>query len=451
MKQIDFENGKIGSSIAQMAAPLLVAQMLSLLYGIVDRIYVGRIPGEGTVALSAIGLCFPVVVFITGMANMFGMGGAPLFSLELGRGNRRNAENIMNTSVRLLCITAVLITLTGEIFAAPLLKLFGAAGPVLNHALKYLRIYLSGTLFFMVATGMNTYMNAQGVPGIGMLTVMIGAVSNLILDPLFIFGMHMGISGAAAATVISQGLAAAFVLGFLFSGSSEFKIHLKKEEGAAGYFPYAGEIAGLGTVPFIMYGTNSIVQIICNGVLMRYGGEMYVSAMAIIMSVRQILDTPVNAVTEGTSAIISYNYGAGKVQNVHRAIGGMTVVAVFYTLLIWMMIQLNPAVFITVFSSDRTLVEKTIPALHLYFFAYIFQALQSSGQTVFKALNKKRQAVFFSLFRKVIMVIPLSCVLPALFGLGTDGVFMAEPVSNVVGGVVCFSTMVLVVRRELHK
>ena len=451
MKQVDFENGKIAQNIARTAFPMLIAQVLSLLYSIVDRIYIGRIPGEGTSALGAVGLCFPVIILITGFTNMFGMGGSPLFSMELGRGNKEKAETIMNTSFRLLVVTALVIMAAGEVFAEPLLRLFGASDNAIGYSVVYLRIYLTGTLFSMVTTGMNPFINAQGFPGIGMLSVVVGAELNLILDPFFIFVLEMGVSGAAVATVISQGCSVIVVARCLFGKKLEQRIHFRKVSRIRDYFPFAGDIVGLGTAPFIMQCTNSLVQIACNSVLMTFGGEIYVSIMTIVSSVRQILDTPVMAVVEGTSPIISYNYGARRATNVRKAIAIMMAVTVPYTFIVWIMILWRPEMFISIFSSDKTLLSDAIPALHLYFFAYIFQALQYSGQTVFKALNKKKQAVFFSLFRKVVMVIPLTYLFPYVCGFGAEGVFMAEPVSNIIGGLACFITMLCIVLPELKK
>lgn len=451
MKQVDFENGKIAQNIARTAFPMLVAQVLNLLYSIVDRIYIGRIPGEGTNALGAVGLCFPIIILITGFTNMYGMGGSPLFSMELGRGDKEKAEKIMNTSFRLLVATAAAIMIFGELFAEPLLHLFGASESAMKYSLIYLRIYLLGTLFSMVTTGMNPFINAQGFPGIGMLSVVIGAVSNLLLDPLFIFAFKMGVSGAAAATVISQGLSMLLVSHYIFGKKLEQRIRMRRARKVRDYFPYAKDIIGLGTAPFIMQCTNSLVQITCNNVLMTFGGEIYVSIMTIVSSVRQILDTPVMAVVEGTSPIISYNYGARRAGNVRKSIAIMMLVSVPYTLVIWVMILVRPEMFIRIFSSDKELLIDAVPALHLYFFAYIFQAMQYSGQTVFKALNKKKQAVFFSLFRKVVMVVPLTYLFPYVFGFGANGVFMAEPVSNVIGGLACFTTMLLTVLPELKQ
>lgn len=468
MRKVDFNNGQITRNILQTAFPMLVAQVLNLLYSIVDRIYIGRIPDVGTAGLGAVGLCFPIIILVTAFTNMFGLGGSPLFSMALGEGNRAKAAAIQNTAFRLLLISALIITIVGELFGGPLLLLFGATEAELPMSLSYLRIYLLGTVFIMLATGMNAYINAQGFAVTGMLSVTIGAAANLILDPVFMFGMGLGVQGAATATVISQFLSFSYVCSFLWGRQNEFRITLRagrrqdrnsrdssceRKHGGAEQqtFPYAKDIVSLGTAPFIMQVTNSLVSIACNSVLMHFGGALYVSIMTIVSSVRSILDVPVMAVTEGSSPIISFNYGAKRPENVKKAVRVMMSLAVPYTLIVWILIMISPQIFVRIFSNDAEILADASRALHLYFLAFIFQSLQYSGQTVFKALNKKGHAIFFSLFRKVIMVVPLTYILPYIFGMGTDGVFIAEPVSNVIGGLACFITMLLTVWPELNR
>ena len=445
MKKVDFENGNITQNILKTAFPMLIAQILNLLYSIVDRIYIGRIPHAGTQALGAVGLCFPIIIIITGFTNMFGLGGAPLFSMELGKRDRKEAAEIQNTAFRLLFLSALILTIVGELFGREFLLLFGADDGEIPVSLSYLRIYLLGTVFLMISTGMNSYINAQGYATIGMCSVMIGAVANLVLDPVFIFQAGMGVKGAAIATVLSQILSFLYVMSFLRGKKNEFPVSFGLR------LPHAGEIVSLGTAPFIMQFTNSLVQIACNQVLMQFGGAMYVSVMTIVSSVRSILDTPVFAVTEGTSPAISYNYGAKRPDNVKKSVRVMMSLAVPYTFLVWFLILIRPVWFIRIFSTDPTIMKDASRALHLYFFAFIFQSLQYSGQTVFKALNKKKRAIFFSLFRKVILVVPLTYILPHISRLGTDGVFIAEPVSNVVGGTACFLAMLLTIWPELNR
>ena len=457
MKQVDFRNGRILSNVLQSMLPMLVAQVLSLLYSIVDRIYIGRIPGEGTAALGGVGLCFPIIIMVTAFTNLFGLGGAPLCSIARGRGDLRRASEIMNTAFSMLVLTGAVITVTGELFAAPLLRLFGATDGNLPHALAYLHIYLVGTIFTMLATGLNPYINAQGFASTGMLTVVIGAVTNILLDPVFIFVFGMGVRGAALATILSQILSAFFVLRFLTGEKAELRLTpvqdlrelpanlAGRSSRGSDFRSTALDIAGLGSSAFVMQFTNSLVSIVCNSTLSKYGGEIMVSVYTIISSVRQVLETPVIAIGEGTSPVISFNYGARRPGNVRRAMLLMAAIGIGYTFVVWILIERFPAFFISMFSADAALMEYAIPALHLYFFAFIFQSLQYTGQTTFKALGKKKQAIFFSLFRKVVMVVPLTLLLPGVFHFGADGVFMAEPISNAVGGSACLITMLLIV------
>jgi len=446
MEKVDFDHGSVLKNIVQTALPMLVAQVISLLYSIVDRIYIGRIEGYGTQALGAIGLCFPMIMIIGAFTNMFGLGGAPLFSIELGRKNREKAGTVLGTAFRLELTAGVLLMLACDLFAPQMLSMFGAAGDELGFAVPYIRIYLIGTVFFMVSTGMNPYMNAQGYATVGMKSVLAGAVANIVLDPVFIFMLGLGVNGAAVATVLSQFLSMLFVLKFFWSDKNEFPIDVHDLIS----FPYAKEIISLGLSSFVMQCTNSLVSAACNSVLIQTGGPLYVSVMTIVSSVRQILDTPILAVTEGASPVISYNFGAKKPKKVLEAIRMMAVIAIVYTCLMWLLIERFPLVFIKIFSDDAALQQLALTPLHLYFFAFVFQAFQYCGQTVFKALNKKKQAIFFSLFRKVVLVVPLTYLLPYVFHMGTDGVFAAEPVSNVAGGLACFTTMVVMVIPQLR-
>ena len=450
MKQIDFEHGTVTSNILNAALPMLVAQIFNLLYNVVDRIYIARIPDVGTTALGAVGLCFPVIVIITAFSNLFGTGGAPLFSIARGKGDREEASQIMNTSFTMLCCCAVMLMLFGLIFARPILRIFGASNEALPYAYPYMMIYLIGTLPSMIAVGMNPFINAQGYSVIGMSSVAIGAVANLLLDPLFIFALGFGVCGAAIATVISQCLSAVFVLIFL-TKKAELKVRFLRRNELSQSLNYAKNIISLGTAGFIMQLTNSLVTICCNNVLSVTGGDIYISVMTIVSSVRQLVETPIYAINEGTSPILSYNYGAGRPSRVRKAGIVMGIMIFGYTAVMWSLIILAPGALIQVFSSDAILIQDSIPALKQYFAAFIFMDLQYIGQTVFKSLNKKKQAIFFSLLRKVFIVVPLTYLMPYAMHMGTDGVFLAEPVSNVIGGSLCFITMLCTVLPELKR
>ncbi len=450
MKRIDFENGTVTGNIIGAALPMLVAQILNLLYNIVDRIYIARIPEVGTAALGAVGLCFPLIVIISAFANLFGSGGAPLFSIFRGKKEEQQAIHIMNTSFSMLCFSAIIWMVIGFVFAHPLLTLFGASKAALTYAVPYMMIYLIGTLPSMLAVGMNPFINAQGYSVIGMFSVAIGAVANLLLDPLFIFALGFGVRGAAMATVISQCLSAVFVLIFL-TRKAELKVRFLRRNELSQSLDYAKNIISLGTSGFIMQLTNSLVTICCNNVLSVTGGDIYISVMTIVSSVRQLVETPIYAINEGTSPILSYNYGAGRPSRVRKAGIVMGIMILGYTAVMWSLIILAPGTLIQVFSSDTTLIQDSIPALKQYFAAFIFMDLQYIGQTVFKSLNKKKQAIFFSLLRKVFIVVPLTYLMPYVMHMGTDGVFLAEPVSNIIGGSLCFITMLCTVLPELRR
>lgn len=450
MKRIDFDNGKITTNILQAALPMLVAQILSLLYNIVDRIYIARIPNIGTAALGAVGLCFPIIVIITAFSNLFGSGGAPLFSIERGRGDKKRAGMIMNTSFFMLSVCAIVLMCIGFIFARPILILFGASENALVYAYPYIMIYLIGTFPSMIATGMNPFINAQGYATTGMISVVIGAIANIVLDPLFIFMLNLGIRGAAIATVLSQCLSAGFVLYFL-SKKAEYKVRLLYKEEIRTCGKDAKNIVSLGTAGFVMQLTNSLVSICCNNVLSATGGDVYVSVMTIISSVRQMIETPIWSISEGSSPVISYNYGAKRPKKVIKAWITMSVLALIYSLIAWSVILFAPKFLIGIFSSDKSLMIDTVPAMKLYFSAFIFMLFQYTGQTMFKSLNKKKQAIFFSILRKVIIVVPMTYMFPYVFHMGSNGVFMAEPVSNVIGGSLCFIVMLLTVLPELKQ
>lgn len=450
MKQVDFSNDHTFRNILATALPMLVAQILNLLYNIVDRIYIARLPKIGTAALGGVGLCFPVIILITAFTNMYGSGGTPLFAIARGRGDKKEAAMIQNTSFFLLVVTGLLLIVVGEGIARPLLVLFGASGTALIYALPYLRIYLLGTLFSMIATGMNPFINAQGFSQTGMLTVVIGAGANIVLDPVFMFGFGWGVRGAAFATILSQGLSAWFVLGFIRK-KAEYRVRLLSRREIAESGPRMRRIIGLGLASFIMQVTNSLVSISCNQVLADIGGDIYVSIMTIVNSARQMLETPILAITEGASPILSYNYGAERPKRLWKAGRIMTFMAFGYGIVVWILIRTFPEQVIGIFSSDQTILKDAVPAFHIYFAAFLCMIFQYIGQTVFKSLGKKKQAIFFSLLRKGIIVIPLTYLLPYVFHMGTDGVFMAEPISNAVGGTACFVTMLITMIPELRK
>lgn len=444
----DFSQGSIIKNILELAVPMTLAQLINVLYNIVDRIYIGRIPDHATMALTGLGLCLPIISMVIAFANLFGMGGAPLCSIERGRGNDEEAEAIMGNSFIMMILCGLALTVLGLIFKRPMLYLFGASDATIPYADSYVTIYLLGSVFVMVGLGMNSFINSQGFGRIGMLTVLLGAVSNILLDPIFIFVLDLGVQGAAWATIISQGLSALWIVRFLTGDKTILKLQkrafrLKKQR--------VMEIIGLGLSGFTMSITNCSVQIMYNASLARFGGDLYVGIMTVINSVREIISLPVNGITNSAQPVMGYNYGAGEYRRVKQAIVFMSAVSIIYTTIVWSLVHGFPEFFIRIFNQDADLVAAGVPAMQIYYFGFFMMSLQFAGQAVFVALGKSKNAVFFSIFRKVIIVIPLILILPNLFGLGTKGIFMAEPVSNFIGGIACFGTMLGTVWPELGK
>lgn len=444
----DFGTGKVSRNILNLAIPMTLAQLINLMYNIVDRIYIGHIPNASSQALTGIGLTLPMITIMIAFANLFGMGGAPLFSIARGGNEEERAGNIMGTTCSMLILSAAALMASGFLLKRPLLYLFGASDATFPYANDYISIYLLGTGFVMLSLGMNSFINAQGFGKTGMLSVLIGAVANIVLDPIFIFGFHMGVKGAALATVISQGMSAVWVIHFL-TGS---KVRIRLERRRMKVQPkLLKEIVGLGTSGFVMAVTNGIVQIVCNAVLAGFGGDIYVGVMTVLNSVREITHLPVTGITNGAQPVIGFNYGAGKYDRVKEAIRFMSVVCIVITLGAWGLVDFFPEFFIKMFSSERALLEAGVPAMKVYFFGIFMMALQFAGQSTFVALGFSRHAVFFSIFRKVIIVVPLTLLLPYIGGLGVMGVFLAEPISNFVGGTACFMTMIVTVRKRLRE
>jgi len=446
--QTDFTKGSVRRNILDLAVPMTMAQLINLLYNMVDRMYIGRIPQTGTLALTSLGLCFPIIMIVSAFANLFGSGGAPLCSIERGKGDHDEAELIMGNSFTMLLVCGMALTLVGIVFSKPLLYLFGASDATFPFAQQYVVIYLAGSIFVMIGLGMNSFINCQGFGQTGMMTVLLGAVTNIILDPIFIFVLHMGVRGAALATIISQGLSAFWVLMFLTGKKAILKLKISTMRVRGNRLK---KIVALGFSGFVMSATNSAVQIVCNANLQMYGGDLYVGVMTILSSIRDILTMPVHGLTNGATPVLGFNYGAKEYGKVKQAITFTSAVCIVYTLVSWFILISFPQLFIRIFNDDSQLIEASVPAIELYFFGFFMMALQFSGQTVFQSLGKAKQAVFFSLFRKAIIVIPLTIFLPKLYGLGVDGVFLAEPISNFIGGAACFITMLCTVLPELKQ
>ena len=447
MQSNDFSKGKVWQNIIAQSIPLILAQLVQLLYNVVDRIYIGHLPGADSMALTGIGLVFPLTTLIAAFTFLFGRGGTPLFSIARGAGEEKRAEKILGNTFTLLLGTSLVLLLFCYLFRRPVLYLFGASDDSYVYADAYLKIYLVGTSFTMLTTGLNGFINAQGFPQIGMLTTLLGAALNLVLDPVFIFGLNMGVSGAALATVLSQLVSCIWVLRFLTGKKALLRI---RKMNLRIDWKLAWEIMTLGLSGFIMQGTNCLVQVVCNATLKIYGGDLYVGIMTVVNSAREILSLPVSGITSGAQPVLGYNYGAREYDKVRQGIRFTAALGIIYTLLAWLLVLLSPHLLLSIFTEDTTMIEAGVDALRLYFFGFFFMAFQFTGQSSFTALGYSRHAIFFSLLRKAVIVAPLTILLPRL-GLGVDGVFLAEPISNAIGGLACFVTMYFALYRKLKK
>lgn len=444
-KNNDFSNGPVWKCIIWQAIPLTIAQFVQLLYNVVDRIYLGHMGTGHSLALTGVGLTFPVITLIMAFTALFGIGGIPLFSIERGRGDSVKAGRILGNSFALLIISALVLVVLGYIFMRPVLYAFGASDDSYIYGARYLRVYLAGTLFSMTATGLNSYISAQGYPRIGMLSTVIGALINIILDPIFIFVLGLGVSGAALATVISQAVSAIWVLKYLTR--KDIPVPLRTENIRINR-DITLNICRLGASNFIMQGTNFAVQVVCNSTLARYGGDLYVGIMTVTNSVREVFVLPINGIISGAQPVISFNYGAKAPERVRAGINFNTALGVIYTAIAWIIVLIFPGFFFNLFSDDPMLMSAGIQALKIYFFGFVFMALQFAGQSTFQALGDAGHAIFFSLLRKAFIVVPLTLILPAA-GFGVTGVFLAEPISNVIGGLASYITMRLTAYRKL--
>ena len=433
-KQNDFTKNSMAYNIMSLAIPMTIAQLINVLYSLVDRMYIGHLAQNSTLALTGLGITFPIIMLVTAVTNLFGMGGAPLCSIARGRGDDERAEKIIGNSFAMLIICSCILIIIGLVMKKSLLYLFGASDETYPYANEYFSIYIWGSIFVMVGLGMNTFINAQGFAKKGMLTIL--------------FGLDLGIKGAAIATVIAQFISASWVLHFLFSDKAIYRI---KKSCMKLDFKLIKEIVSLGFSGFVFATTGSLVQIVCNNVLLFWGGNIYVGIMTVLNSIRDVLQMTIEGIRSGAQPVISYNYGAGQYLRVRQGIKFLTKIALLYTSIAWCILDFFPEFFIHLFNSEEEMLLLGVPALHIYFLGFFMMAFQSAGQTTFISLGMGKYATFFSLFRKVILVIPLTIFLPNLWDLGVYGVFYAEMISNFVGGIACFSTMMMVVWRRLGK
>ena len=426
-KEADLGNGPIGSLLFKLALPAIVAQIINVMYNMVDRMYIGHIKDIGPDALTGVGVTMPLIMAISAFAALVSMGGAPRASIMMGKGEKDNAEKILGNCTTMLVLMALVLTAVILIFGQPLLLMFGASENTIGYAWDYMKIYAIGTIFVQISLGLNAFINAQGFAMTGMCTVAIGAVCNIILDPIFIFGFHMGVQGAALATILSQ--AVSFVWVFLTSKKSTLRIRVKNLKLSA---PVILPSIGLGVSPFIMQFTESVISVCFNTSLQRYGGDIAVGAMAILTSVMQFCMLPLQGLTQGAQPIISFNYGAGKLERVKKAFRLLLAASLCYSTLLWAIAMFLPQAFIAIFTSDPELTSYTVWAIRIYMAASLLFGIQIACQQTFIALGNAVTSVFLALLRKVILLIPLIFILPLFLTNKPFGVFLAEPVADTI-------------------
>jgi len=429
----DMGTGSVKKLMVKMAVPALVGQVVNLLYNIVDRIYIGHIPEVGGLALTGVGLFTPILMLITASAMLAGAGGAPRAAIAMGQGDKDRAEKILGNCFTVLMILAVLLTSVFYFAAPALLRLFGASDATLPYALEYARIYTLGSVFVLIVMGMNTFITTQGFAQFSMMTTVIGAGINIVLDPIFIFVLDMGVTGAALATVISQAVGAVWILRFLTGKKTILKLKLANMK----LIPHVIlPCLGLGISTFVMVSTESILSVSFTSSLARYGGDVAVGAMTVLTSINQLITMPLSGICQGGQPLISYNYGAKKFDRVKEAFFCQFGVCVTYTTLFWLMIVLFPQVFAGIFTSDVALVDYTAWALRIFLACGFSVGFQLSCQQAFMALGQAKISLFMALLRKVFLLIPLIFILPNFFADKAFAVFLAEPVSDIVAAIV---------------
>ena len=436
----------IGRLMLSMAIPSVVAQVINILYNIVDRIYIGHIEGVGMEALTGVGVTFPIITLISAFSAFVGAGGAPLASIWLGKGDRKRAEKILGNGVSLLLLFTIFLMLFFYLFQTPLLYLFGASDATIGYASAYINIYLLGTIFVELALGLNTFIISQGQSKVAMAAVLIGAVANITLDPVFIFGLKMGVRGAAYATVISQALSALWTVGFLVGPKSSLTIRLwaLKPE-----LRTIGSVMALGVSPFIMRATESLISIVLNNGLQRYGGDIYVGSLTIMQSVMQMYSAPLGGFTQGVQPIISYNFGAGNFDRVRKLYRWMIGISFGAAAGATILIMIFPGFFAGMFTNDENLVALVQQVMPLFVCGMLVFGLQQGIQPTFLALGQAKISLFIAIFRKVILLIPLALILPLKFGV--MGIYYAEPISDVTSATVATILFLVNIKKIVSK
>lgn len=428
-KQQDMGSGSIPKLMLSLAIPAVVAQLINMLYNIVDRIYIGHIPEAGSAALTGVGLFLPILMMINAFAMLAGAGGAPRAAIAMGKQDREGAQKILGNCFSVLMLLTIVLTLLFYLFAPQLLRLFGASDATLPYALSYARIYILGTVFVMIVMGLNPFITTQGFARISMATTVVGAVCNIILDPILIFAFDMGVKGAAIATVLSQAISAVWVIRFLRGNKTLLRLTLPNMKIEPGVIL---PCLGLGISSFVMLSTESILNISFNSSLSRFGGDVAVGAMTIISSCNQLITLPLQGICQGGQPIMSYNFGAGKKERVKQAFGCQFVACVVYAGVLWLLLMIVPQVFASIFSSDAELITYTVWAMRIYMAGIFSTGVQIACQQTFMALGQAKISLLMACLRKLILLIPLIFLLPFFFSDKVFAVFVAEPVSDII-------------------
>lgn len=421
-----------------MAIPSVLAQLINVLYNIVDRIYIGHIKDIGSLALTGVGVTFPIIMVVSAFSAFAGQGGAPLASILLGAKDQEKAEKVLGSSTALLLVFSISLTLIFQILKTPLLYAFGASDNVIGFAQDYIGLYLWGTIFVMLSLGLNTFISGQGNAKTAMFSVLIGAVTNIILDPIFIFVMNMGVKGAALATVISQAFSAIWVVNFLISKKSSLKI---KRENLKLDMKFVKKIGSLGCSPFIMQSAESLVLLTLNSGLQKYGGDLYVGSMSILISVLQLIFVPVSGIAQGVQPIISYNFGAGNRERVVKTFKALLIVCLMATMFMGGIAVLFPNFYVKMFTESEELMKLTSKMMPIFTLGMCIFGIQQSIQVTFLAMGQAKFSIFIALLRKVILLVPLAIILPRF--LGVKGIYYAEPMADITSVVVASITFAL--------
>ncbi|MGG7143535.1 MATE family efflux transporter [Clostridium nigeriense] len=447
--KINLGEGSVGKLLINLAFPAIIAQIVNVLYNIVDRIFIGRMP-NGEIAMAGVGVAFPLLMIISAFSALIGMGGAPLAAIKMGEKDNDGAEKIISNSFSILVIIGVLCTIVFLIFRENLLFAFGASEATIGYAMEYLTIYLLGTVFVQIALGMNPFINTQGFAKMGMYTVVIGAIINIVLDPIFIFVFDLGVRGAALATILSQFVSAIWVLFFLFSKKSILKI---RKEYLIPDFKVLLSIVALGVSPFIMQATESIVLISLNNQLQMYGGDLAVGAMTIMSSIMQIVTLPLLGLSQGAQPIISYNFGAQNIKRVKRTFKLLLISCLVYTITMWASLMIFPEFFVRIFNKKPELIEITAWGMRIYFAGILIFGAQIACQQTFLALGQAKLSLIMALLRKIVLLVPLIFILPSLVSEGNKltAVLCAEPISDILAAITTVIVFTIFYKRTFTK